>query len=120
MRYSALKILKEGLTGNKGWRPVWREPEPKAEYDIVIVGGGGHGLATAYYLAKEFGQQNVAVVEKYAPTLRLHKTHHHIKSRRFSGTIRSEQTHNLPPVHLNGYPLHHRPATVLLHQIISP
>ena len=64
MRYSALKILKEGLTGNKGWKPVWREPEPKSEYDIVIVGGGGHGLATAYYLAKEFGVTNVAVIEK--------------------------------------------------------
>ncbi|MEL7080621.1 MAG: sarcosine oxidase subunit beta family protein [Pseudomonadota bacterium] len=64
MRYSALRILKEGLTGNKGWTPAWRTPDPKAEYDIVIVGGGGHGLATAYYLAKEFGERNVAVVEK--------------------------------------------------------
>ena len=64
MRYSALRILKEGLTGNRGWEPVWREPEPKAEYDIVIIGGGGHGLSTAYYLAKEFGERNVAVLEK--------------------------------------------------------
>ena len=64
MRYSALQILKQGLTGNKGWKPVWREPEPKPEYDIVIVGGGGHGLATAYYLAQEFQQANIAVVEK--------------------------------------------------------
>ena len=64
MRYSAVKILKEALTGNKGWKPVWRMPEPKPEYDIVIVGGGGHGLATAYYLAKRFGMTNVAVVEK--------------------------------------------------------
>ena len=64
MHYSALKILWQGLTGNTGWTPVWREPEPKPEYDIVIVGGGGHGLATAYYLAKEFGMTNIAVVEK--------------------------------------------------------
>ncbi|RDD60310.1 sarcosine oxidase subunit beta family protein [Ferruginivarius sediminum] len=64
MRYSALKILKEGLTGNRGWKPVWREPEPRAEYDVVIVGAGGHGLATAHYLSKEFGVTNVAVLEK--------------------------------------------------------
>ncbi len=64
MRYSALKIFTEGLTGNKGWRRIWREPEPKPEYDIVIVGAGGHGLATAYYLAKEFGLTNVAVLER--------------------------------------------------------
>jgi sarcosine oxidase subunit beta len=64
MRYSAWEIFKQGLTGNKGWRPVWREPDPKPEYDIVIIGGGGHGLATAYYLAKEFGQKNIAVLEK--------------------------------------------------------
>ena len=64
MRYSALKILTEGLTGNKGWKPAWREPDPQPEYDIIVVGGGGHGLATAYYLAKEFGEKKVAVLEK--------------------------------------------------------
>ncbi len=64
MRYSAFQILKEGLTGNKGWKKIWREPEPKTEYDIIIVGGGGHGLATAHYLAKEHGITNVAVLEK--------------------------------------------------------
>jgi len=64
MRYSAFEILKQGLTGNRGWQPAWREPEPKSSYDIVIVGGGGHGLATAHYLAKEHGITNVAVLEK--------------------------------------------------------
>lgn len=64
MRFSGLRILKEGLTGNKGWAPHWRSPEPKAEYDVIIIGGGGHGLATAFYLAKEHGITNVAVLEK--------------------------------------------------------
>ena len=64
MKYSALKVFFQGLLGNKGWTPMWREPTPKKKYDIVIVGGGGHGLATAYYLAKEFKEKNIAVLEK--------------------------------------------------------
>ncbi|MBW4983666.1 sarcosine oxidase subunit beta family protein [Mameliella sp. CS4] len=64
MRFSGLKVLAQGLTGNRGWRPHWRDPAPKPEYDIVIIGGGGHGLATAFYLAKEHGLTNVAVLEK--------------------------------------------------------
>ena len=53
MRFSGLKILTEGLKGNSGWGAHWRDPEPAQEYDIIIIGGGGHGLSTAYYLAKE-------------------------------------------------------------------
>ena len=64
MRYSGLKVLSEGLFGNKGWKPVWRDPAPKAEYDAIIIGGGGHGLSTAYYLAKNHGLTNIAVLEK--------------------------------------------------------
>ncbi|WP_417455192.1 sarcosine oxidase subunit beta family protein [Kiloniella sp.] len=64
LKYSGFKVIKEALTGHKGWKPVWRTPKPKDEYDVIIVGGGGHGLATAYYLAKEFGITNVAVLEK--------------------------------------------------------
>jgi sarcosine oxidase, subunit beta len=62
--YSAWSMLREGLRGNRGWAPAWRNPEPKAAYDIIIIGGGGHGLATAYYLAKTFGIRNIAVLER--------------------------------------------------------
>jgi sarcosine oxidase subunit beta len=62
--YSALTLFREGLRGHTGWTPAWRFPEPKAAYDAVIIGGGGHGLATAYYLAKRHGMTNIAVIEK--------------------------------------------------------
>ena len=64
MRYSAFSLVKNALSGHRNWTPAWRSPEPKKQYDAVIVGGGGHGLATAYYLAKEHGMTNVAVLEK--------------------------------------------------------
>ncbi len=63
-RYSAWRVFWNGLTGQRGWNRVWRDPKPKAAYDLVIVGGGLHGLATAYYLAKNHGLKNVAVLEK--------------------------------------------------------
>ncbi|THF47982.1 sarcosine oxidase subunit beta family protein [Allorhizobium terrae] len=62
--YSALTLLKEGLNDQKGWEKAWTSPEPKPRYDVVIIGGGGHGLATAYYLAKTHGITNVAIIEK--------------------------------------------------------
>jgi sarcosine oxidase subunit beta len=62
--YSALSLLTNALKGNQDWKPAWRKPDPKASYDVIIIGGGGHGLSTAYYLAKEHGITNVAVLEK--------------------------------------------------------
>ena len=64
MKYNALRILREGLTGHKNWGPQWRKADPQPEYDIIIVGGGGHGLSTAYYLANKFEQKRIAVLEK--------------------------------------------------------
>lgn len=64
MGFSGWRVIKEGLTGNRGWKPHWRDAAPKKDYDVLIIGGGGHGLATAYYLAKEHGITNVAVLEK--------------------------------------------------------
>ena len=63
-RYSALGLLRNALNYNRDWRVAWRSPEPKKNYDAIIVGGGGHGLATAYYLARDHGIRNVAVLEK--------------------------------------------------------
>ncbi len=63
-RYSAFAIAREAMRNHLGWDRVWKSPEPKKAYDVVIVGAGGHGLATAYYLGKNFGVTNVAVIEK--------------------------------------------------------
>ncbi len=63
-RYSVFGVLKGGLTGQKQWARAWRDPQPKKEYDVIIVGAGGHGLATAYYLAKLHGAKNIAILER--------------------------------------------------------
>jgi sarcosine oxidase subunit beta len=64
MRYSIVQLAAQAMRGHTGWRAAWRECEPKAQYDVVIIGGGGHGLASAYYLAKDHGITNVAVLER--------------------------------------------------------
>ena len=63
-RYSAFAIAREAIRSHSGWERAWRNPEPKKKYDVIIVGAGGHGLATAYYLGRNFGTTNVAVIEK--------------------------------------------------------
>ena len=63
-KYSAFSLLRNAFGYNRSWSEAWRSPEPQREYDVIIVGGGGHGLATAYYLAKEHGVRNIAVLEK--------------------------------------------------------
>jgi sarcosine oxidase subunit beta len=65
-RYSILSLARHALTGHRGWTPAWRKAAPRPRYEVVIIGGGGHGLATAYYLAREHGISDVAVVEKGA------------------------------------------------------
>jgi sarcosine oxidase subunit beta len=62
--YSFLSLARQALGGHKGWPTAWRNPEPGKHYDVVIIGAGGHGLATAYYLAKKHGARNIAVLEK--------------------------------------------------------
>src|SRR5688500_16297307 len=62
--YSLWSLLKQGLRHNLDWQPAWRSPQIKPSYDVIIIGGGGHGLATAYYLAKNHGVRNIAVLER--------------------------------------------------------
>lgn len=66
MRFSGFRVFAEAMRANRGWRPHWRKPDPKPAYDTVIIGGGGHGLSTAYWLARNHGITDVAVLEKGA------------------------------------------------------
>ena len=77
MRYSLFNVIVNGLTGNRFTGRAWRDASPKPEYDVIIVGGGGHGLATAYYLAKDHGIRNVAVIEKGWIGSRQRRAQHH-------------------------------------------
>ncbi|MBK5946121.1 sarcosine oxidase subunit beta [Rhodobacter veldkampii DSM 11550] len=63
-RYSVFAVAREAMNWHTGWERAWRSPEPRRRYDVIVVGAGGHGLATAYYLGRNFGITNVAVVEK--------------------------------------------------------
>jgi sarcosine oxidase subunit beta len=62
--YSGFSLLRKSLTGHRGWPRAWRDPSPRKHYDIVIIGAGGHGLATAYYLATNHGEKNIAVLDR--------------------------------------------------------
>ena len=63
-KYSVFAVAREAMRGHRGWEAQWTSPEPRKEYDVIIIGAGGHGLGTAYYLAKEHGITNIAVLEK--------------------------------------------------------
>ena len=64
MRFSVFNLARQALSAHRNWPEQWRSPEPKNAYDAIIIGAGGHGLGTAYYLAKEHGMRNIAVLEK--------------------------------------------------------
>src|SRR3569832_304321 len=64
MRYSFFTLFRQALQKHRGWSPAWRDAVPASTYEVILIGGGGHGLATAYYLARHHGIRRVAVLEK--------------------------------------------------------
>ncbi len=76
-KYSVFSLIKNAFSNHEKWDLAWKDPTPKKEYDVVIIGGGGHGLATAYYLAKEHQITNVAVIEKRMDWRRKYRKKHH-------------------------------------------
>ena len=76
-RYSIFSLIRNAFSYHEKWPESWRSPEPKPQYDAIIIGGGGHGLATAYYLSKLHGITNVAVIERGLAGRRQHRAKHH-------------------------------------------
>ena len=84
-KYSIFSLIKNAFSYHENWEKAWKDPAPKKEYEAVIVGGGGHGLATAYYLAKKHKMTNIAVVERLDRRRKYWKKYYNNKIKLFMG-----------------------------------